>query len=100
MVRYVLHLGAPLGMMVALGIGFASCYRVPTPVCGFRCGPSGECPTHYSCSSFEDRCHLNGSDPNFHCDTIDDEPADAPVDQPIDAVILDAPGDALDAPVD
>src|SRR5215210_6741947 len=108
MKRYV-YLGAALGMMVALaGAVMVACYRVPTPVCGFRCGPSGECPTDYACASFEDRCHLNGSDPNIHCDTIDDTPEDAPIDEPIDAVIFDTPGDAsgdaldggTDAPTD
>ena len=91
-------------MAVALAM---ACYRVPTPTCGFRCGPDGECPTDYTCSSLEDRCHRNGTDPTFRCDT--DEPQDdrairrffdAPVDSPNDAG-SDAPNDAPnDAGVD
>jgi hypothetical protein len=93
--RRFVYLGFALGSTVVLAGAFAtSCYRVPTPVCGFRCGAEGECPTDYTCSSFEDRCHLNGSDPAVRCDTIDDEPDDAPPDAPRDVASADAADDA------
>jgi hypothetical protein len=108
--KRVVHLGLALGSTALLAAGVvASCYRVPTPTCGFRCGPNGECPADYTCSMFEDRCHLNGTDPAIRCDTIDDEPTDAPADVPIDLPIADAAQDApqdagadapSDAPVD
>jgi hypothetical protein len=106
MKRFV-YLGLALGSTALLVVGFASlasCYRVPTPTCGFRCGPAGECPTDYTCSSLENRCHKNGTDPSILCDIGDDMPIDAPdapIDMPIDVPILDGSNDApLDAPND
>jgi hypothetical protein len=90
----------------------AACYDEPRPVCGFRCGPAQECPESYTCAA-DGRCHLNGSDPNLVCGTIDaavpdafDAPElDAPPDAPGDAFVPDAfvfdafvPDAAIDAP--
>ena len=78
----------------------AACYDEPRPACGFRCGPAQECPESYTCAN-DGRCHLNGTDPNLVCGSVDasvpdviddfDAPDDAPDDAPGDAFVIDAP---------
>jgi len=107
--RRVVYLGITLGLTIAMFCGLTSlpaCYDVPQPACGFRCGPAGECPADYTCSTLEPRCHLAGTDPAMRCDTVDDG-GDAAIDSPVDAVDAavdaDAPDDApndADAPTD
>ena len=49
--RRILGVAFCLGLVcMALWIG-VSCYAAPEPNCGFQCGPNGECPTDYACSS-------------------------------------------------
>ena len=89
--RWLACLGVVLGL---------SCYDVPKPPCGFRCGPAGECPADYTCAVFEDRCHRVGTDPSLQCESSSDDTADAPVDTPIDAAPDAAPDAAIDAATD
>lgn len=63
----------PLGAVVALLVG-AGCYDVPTPDCGFACGPAAACPADYTCSAIDNRCHRVGAAPDLVC------PAATPVD--------------------
>lgn len=94
--RYV-FLGIALGLAaLVLGgvLSISACYDVPTPACGFRCGPAGECPDDYTCNMQIGRCILNGSTPI--CGGVPDAGVDADEDAPPD-VPLDAPPDAEDA---
>lgn len=63
----------PTGAVVALLVG-AGCYDVPTPDCGFACGPAAACPTDYTCSALDNRCHHVNAAPDLWC------PAATPVD--------------------
>ena len=56
----------PLGAVVALLVG-AGCYDVPTPDCGFACGPAGACPADYKCSAIDNRCHRDGAAADLVC---------------------------------
>ena len=51
----------------ALLLLVSACYAPPEPDCGFICGPSGACPTDYTCNSTDNRCHRNGSSPTLQC---------------------------------
>lgn len=73
---------AYVGVAVATSLAMAGCYSVPQPDCGFFCGAAGQCPDDYTCSTTDNRCHLNGSDPRM-CGSHDAGPLDT----------LDAPGD-------
>lgn len=89
--------GIALAVLVAVtGAIIAACYDVPTPACGFICGPGGACPDGYTCAA--DRyCHLDGQPASLVCSRPDAPvPADAAIDTPVDAAI-DAPVDAPDA---
>lgn len=103
-----------IALLVVLGGAIvAACYDVPTPDCGFRCGPDSACPDNYTCAS-DHHCHRIGTPANLVCstpdaavpngsdaavdgasDTMSDAPVDAMVDAPVDApvdVMDDAPG--------
>jgi len=56
----------------------AACYDVPTPDCGFLCGPGDACPEGYTCAN-DHRCHRTGAPPSLMCG-----PPDAAVDAPLD----------------
>ena len=73
---------AYVGVAVAASLAMVGCYSVPQPVCGFFCGSGGECPDDYTCSTADNRCHLDGA-PAQMCSTHDAGPIDSP----------DAPGD-------
>jgi hypothetical protein len=108
-------LGIALALLVALaGAIVAACYEVPTPDCGFVCGPDNGCPDRYTCAG-DHRCHRIGAPADLVCSapdggtfvpdaradgaTVDGRPdvmADAAPDAAIDAAI-DAPVDVLDA---
>ena len=101
--RYV-FLGIALGLAAfVLGgvLSISGCYDVPTPACGFRCGPAGECPEDYTCNAQVGRCILNGATaicggvPDAGVDAEEDAPPDVPLDVP-----PDVPPDAGDAAVD
>ena len=47
--------------LVALSALAAACYSEPRPACGFVCGEGGDCPGGYTCSSADNRCHLDGT---------------------------------------
>jgi hypothetical protein len=105
--RRFVYLGIALGLTLgSAGLAMPACYHVPEPPCGFRCGPAGECPADYTCSSLEPRCHLDGTDPALRCDGTDgpDAAIDSPSDSPIDAAIdtaVDTPTDTpIDTPID
>lgn len=104
-----MFLGLALGLASALLGGLLTlpgCYDLPTPACGFRCGPAGECPADYTCNSFDGRCHLNGSDPNLVCATPEPDAGPPDTEPPVD--VMDASdatdandaSDASDAPLD
>lgn len=63
----------------------AGCYDVPEPPCGFRCGPMGACPAHYTCNQDDGRCHRDGAPASLVCGTVD-AAIDAPPDAPLDAM--------------
>jgi hypothetical protein len=106
--RRLVYLGVALGLAIGAGsLALQACYDVPKPPCGFRCGPAGECPEDYTCATFEDRCHRNGSDPALQCesggddaDAAVDAEIDAAIDSAVDAEIDAAPDAAVDAAVD
>lgn len=50
-------------MALALGI-LVGCYNVPTPDCGFACGPAGACPSSYACNATTNRCEREGAQPS------------------------------------
>ncbi len=80
---------AYVGVAMAAAVALFGCYTVPQPACGFFCGSAGQCPDDYTCSTADNRCHLNGSAPQL-CGTHDAGPIDTP----------DAPGDvAIDGNV-
>jgi hypothetical protein len=101
-----------VALLVALaGAIVAACYDVPTPDCGFLCGPRGACPDGYTCAD-DDRCRRIGAPATLVCpnrdadvpddhdaavdahqDAVPDAPPDAPPDTPSDAP-PDAPADA------
>jgi hypothetical protein len=84
--RLALALGASGVMGALLGLALPSCYDIPKPECGFRCGPSGACPEDYTCAP-DGRCHLNGSPASLVCGTPTDGPlVDAPVDAAVDTM--------------
>ncbi len=93
-----MYLGIALGLATLLGTIFSlpACYTIPEPDCGFVCGPAGECPDGYACSTLEPRCHRIGTDPALRCDPEADAAIDVPLDVP-DDVPVDAPDDAPDA---
>jgi len=70
--------GIALALLIALGgAPIAACYDVPTPACGFACGPDGACPEGYTCAA-DRTCHLDGSPADLMCARPDAAtPADA-----------------------
>ena len=90
----------PIALLVALtGAIVEACYEVPTPSCGFLCGPNDACPDSYTCAA-DHYCHRVGAPATLVCGTPDAGMVDAIPDAPVDA-IPDAPLDAMpDAPVD
>jgi hypothetical protein len=103
----LVSLGVAIALLVALaGAIIAACYEVPTPDCGFVCGPDSACPDRYTCAS-DHRCHRIGAPSTLVCSTPDDDlphpdccENDAPADGPLDAM-NDAAVDAMnDAAVD
>lgn len=52
---------------LVLGV-VGGCYDVPTPECGFACGPAGACPSSYACNQFTNRCELEGE--NRSCNPV------------------------------
>ena len=88
-----MSLGVALALFAALvGTIALSCYAIPTPDCGFICGPGGECPDGYTCAD-DHRCHRNGAPDDLVCSTID---APLPVDAAPDAAPDGAPDSELD----
>ncbi|HEU4732628.1 MAG TPA: hypothetical protein VFT22_32255 [Kofleriaceae bacterium] len=102
-------LGVSITLLVAgAGAIVVACYEVPTPDCGFLCGPGDACPDGYTCAD-DHRCHRIGAPAGLTCPILDaplpvlhdaavdsriDAPADAPTDTPVDAPVdvpLDAP---------
>jgi hypothetical protein len=78
-----MSLGVATALLAALGGAIvAACYSVPTPDCGFICGPGGACPDGYTCAD-EQRCHRIGAPTNLVCNTAD---AAVPVDGAPDAM--------------
>lgn len=70
--------GVALAFLVVIGgaIG-AACYSLPTPDCGFACGPNGLCPDDYTCGA-DRRCRRDGAPADLHCPPLDAAvPADA-----------------------
>lgn len=63
----------------------AACYSPTQPACGFRCGPSDQCPDDYFCAG-DGWCHRSGTPDSMACafDAAPDTP------QPIDAPPVDA----------
>ncbi|MBC7976532.1 MAG: hypothetical protein H7138_16285, partial [Myxococcales bacterium] len=60
-----------LGAIAALLVGLAgaivvACYEVPTPDCGFVCGPDNACPADYTCAD-DHYCHRNGAPADLVC---------------------------------
>lgn len=47
--------------VVLAAAALVGCYDVPTPACGFACGPVGACPVDYVCNAIDNRCQLEGS---------------------------------------
>ena len=92
-----MSLGISIALLVALaGAIVAACYEVPTPSCGFLCGPNNACPDSYTCAN-DHYCHRIGAPPTLACGTPDAGLPDASD----DARANDAPVDALpDATVD
>jgi hypothetical protein len=84
----LLTLGAAIGgLLVGAGAIASACYTVPTPDCGFRCGPDDACPDGYTCAA-ERFCHRNGAPATLVCAPID---AALPIDAAVDAPDIDAP---------
>jgi Bacterial Ig-like domain len=54
----------------AFVLALASCYDVPKPACGFRCGSDGTCPSSYACAT-DGYCHAEGSGPSLTCPLVD-----------------------------
>ena len=87
--------GAAAALLVGLaGAIIVACYDVPTPDCGFVCGPDSTCPDGYTCAD-DHYCHRTGAPSELVCARPD---AALPLDAAGDAM-LDASGDAMaDAP--
>lgn len=107
-----MSLGIALALLVALaGAIVAACYEVPTPDCGFVCGPDSACPARYSCAS-DHRCHRIGAPADLVCSAPDGDvsgpdaradggtPVDGAPDVVVDAAIDGAPDAAPDAAID
>jgi len=102
-------LGIAIALLVALaGAIVAACYEVPTPSCGFLCGPNNACPDSYACAN-DHFCHRIGAPATLVCgtpdaglpDTSDDARAnDAPPDVMPDVMVDAAPDAAVDAAPD
>ena len=76
-------LAARIAVGLALGGGLlAACYDVPSPDCGYVCGPGGACPDGYICAS-DGICHRDGAPGNLVC---------APPDAATDAVATGSGG--------
>lgn len=56
-------------------VAVAACYDLPTPDCGFACGPQAACPTGYACDPGDARCHRLGT--SVTCSPGVPEPVDA-----------------------
>jgi hypothetical protein len=76
-----------VGVLGMLG----ACYDVPSPVCGFYCGPGYTCPDDYSCQ--RGRCILNSAIPTLDLDNLGAscELVDAGAPPPQDVDDLDVP---------
>jgi hypothetical protein len=111
----VVSLGIAIALLVALaGVIVAACYEVPTPDCGFVCGPDNACPERYTCAD-DHRCHRIGAPAALVCSAPDggtsasDARADSAPDARADGATVDgrpdgaidaAPDAAIDVPVD
>jgi hypothetical protein len=90
-------LGVSLTLLVAAGAIAAACYEVPTPDCGFLCGPGDACPDGYTCAD-DHRCHRSGAAAGLICPILDAAVPDMP-DVPDVPDMPDMPDDAPhDAP--
>jgi hypothetical protein len=90
----LLSLGLPIALLATLaGAIVAACYTIPTPSCGFLCGPNDACPDSYACAA-DHYCHLIGSPANLVCATANAGTPDASPDAAGDARVIDAPSDA------
>ena len=86
-----MSLGLPLALLATVaGAIVAACYTIPTPSCGFLCGPNNACPDSYACAS-DHYCHLIGTPASLVCGTADAGTPDASD----DARAKDAPPDAM-----
>jgi hypothetical protein len=103
-----LSLGIAIALLVVLaGVIATACYHLPTPDCGFLCGPSGACPDNYTCAR-DHQCHRIGTPDNLICGTPDaampddarDAASDGPPDATIDAAIDAMPDAVIDATID
>jgi hypothetical protein len=97
----LVSLGVATALLVAVtGAIVAACYEVPTPDCGFLCGPDNACPDTYTCAS-DRHCHRIGAPANLVCSTPDGgaPSTDASaIDAAIDAAIDGQPDAMDDAP--
>jgi hypothetical protein len=89
---------------IVASIVASGCYNEPRPACGFVCGEAASCPTGYTCSAADNRCHLDGT--SVQCDSYVDAGPDTAVDAdttpPTVIMMSPAPNDenvALDATV-
>jgi hypothetical protein len=91
------------------GVIVVACYDLPTPDCGFVCGPDNGCPDGYTCAD-DHYCHRIGAPSALVCagpdaavpfDAAADGGTDATIDATLDVAPVDAGPDAApDAPID
>ena len=92
-----MSLGIAIALLVVLAGAIATaCYHLPTPACGFLCGPSGACPDNYTCAG-DHQCHRIGTPDSLVCGTPDAAMPDAVIDAVPDAVIDAMPDAVIDA---
>jgi hypothetical protein len=104
----LVSLGIAIALLVALtGAIVAACYEVPTPSCGFLCGPNDACPDSYACAN-DHFCHRIGAPATLVCgtpdaglpETSDARANDAPPDVMVDAMRDATPDAMIDAAPD
>jgi len=85
----------PIALLVALtGAIVEACYEVPTPSCGFLCGPNDACPDSYTCAA-DHYCHRVGAPATLVCGTPDAGMPDTSDDAGFYAAALTHPNELL-----